>query len=425
MSFVEGLRCRECGRGTEVAALHVCELCFGPLEVVYDYDSMRGRVTREAVAAGPESIWRYAPLLPEPPGSDPARRVDLGAGWTPLVPAPRLGAAVGLRDLWLKNDTLNPSYSFKDRVVSVALTAARALGYDTVACASTGNLAQSVAAHAAQAGMRSFVFVPADLEEAKILATAVYGPNLVAVKGTYDDVNRLCGELTGVHDWAFVNVNVRPFYAEGSKTIGFEIAEQLGWRLPDHVVAPMASGSMLVKIDKAFSELVRVGLVDDAGWRVSGAQASGCSPIAAAFKDGTGRLRPVRPDTVAKSLAIGDPADGYYALDAVHRTGGAVEDVDDPEIVEGIRLLARTEGVFAETAGGVTVAVLRKLVRQGRIDPDERTVAVVSGQGLKTLDATAHLLGPTFTIGPSLDEFATALTLAVPQPRPLPRSEPA
>jgi threonine synthase len=409
LSYVEGLRCRECGREVDIAAVHVCEFCFGPLEVVYDYMAMSKAVTREGIAAGPRTIWRYAPLLPELPGTQPTDRVDLGAGFTPLVPAPRLGKALGLTDLWLKNDTVNPSFSFKDRVVSVALTAAKRLGYDVAACASTGNLAHSVAAHAAHAGMRAYVFVPSDLEPEKVVAAAVYGSHLVAVKGTYDDVNRLCAEIAGEYDWAFVNVNVRPYYAEGSKTIGFEIAEQLGWQLPDHVVVPMASGSMLTKIDKAFTELVKIGLVDDRPWRVSGAQAAGCAPIVAALKDGTGLVRPVRPATIAKSLAIGNPADGYYALDAVHRTGGWMEDVSDGEIAEAIGLLARTEGVFAETAGGVTVAVLRKLVQQGRITPDERTVAVISGLGLKTIDAISGHVGPACTILPGLEDFQLAL----------------
>ncbi|CAN5881415.1 threonine synthase [soil metagenome] len=416
MSHVLALKCRECGRETPIAAEHVCSFCFGPLEVDYDYDAMRAEATRDAIAAGPESIWRYAALLPELPGpdgrTDPALRVDLGAGWTPLVEAPRLGAALGLDDLWVKNDTLNPSFSFKDRVVSVALSAARRLGFETVACASTGNLANSVAAHAARAGLDAYVFIPADLEPAKVITSAVYGPNLVAVKGNYDDVNRLCAEVAGEYGWAFVNVNVRPYYAEGSKTIGFEIAEQLGWRLPDHVVAPMASGSMLTKIDKGFTELTRLELVAAAPWKVSGAQATGCSPIARAHKDVSGFVRPVRPDTIAKSLAIGDPADGYYALDAVERTGGAMEDVSDTEIVDAIQLLARTEGLFAETAGGVTVAVLRKLAAQGRIEPSERTVAVISGVGLKTLDAVADRVGPAFTINAGLDDFTAALSLS-------------
>ena len=415
MSYVRGLHCRECGRETAIAPVHVCEFCFGPLEVSYDYDGMRGNVTRASIEAGPRSIWRYADLLPVLPGTDATERVDLGAGFSPLVPAPRLGKVLGLDDLWLKNDTLNPTFSFKDRVVSVALSAARALGFTTAACASTGNLAHSVAAHAAHAGMDAYVFIPADLEQAKVLSTAVYGPNLVAVKGNYDDVNRLCAEVAGEYGWAFVNVNVRPYYAEGSKTIGFEIAEQLGWSLPDHVVAPMASGSMLVKIDKAFTELVKVGLVEDTPVRVSGAQATGCSPISTALKDGSGFVRPVKPDTIAKSLAIGNPADGYYAIDAVRRTGGWMEDVSDPEIVDAIELLARTEGIFAETAGGVTVATLRKLAEQGHVKRGERVVAVISGLGLKTLDVIADRVGPTYTINAGLQDFQAALELGAAQ----------
>jgi len=413
VSYVEALRCRECGRTYPLAALHVCEFCFGPLEVAYDYDAIARNVDHATIAAGPRSIWRYSALLPELDGG--SERVDLGAGYTPLVPAPRLGEALGLDDLWLKNDTVNPSFSFKDRVTSVALTAARALGFDTAACASTGNLAQSVAAHAARAGMAAYVFIPSDLEEGKILGAAVYGPKVVAVNGNYDDVNRLCAEVAGEYGWAFVNVNLRPYYAEGSKTIGFEVAEQLGWRLPDHVIAPMASGSMLVKIDKAFSELIRVGLVKEGtAYRISGAQATGCSPLTRAMKDGTGVVRPVRPDTVAKSLAIGNPADGYYAIDAVTRTGGAMEDVSDAEIVDAITLLARTEGIFGETAGGVTVACLAKLAAAGVVGRGERTVAVISGLGLKTLDALVGTVGPAFTIAPGLGDFSAALDRAQP-----------
>ncbi|MPZ87696.1 MAG: threonine synthase [Nitriliruptorales bacterium] len=417
VSYVEGLQCRECGRTYPLAAVHVCEFCFGPLEVTYDYDAIARDVSHASIAQGPPSMWRYAPLLPAltedaGSGAGPRHRVDLGAGLTPLVPAPRLGEALGLDDLWIKNDTLNPSNSFKDRVVSVALTAARALGFHTAACASTGNLAQSVAAHSAQAGLDSYVFIPSNLEEPKVLGAAIYGTNLVAVKGNYDDVNRLCAEVAGEYGWAFVNVNVRPYYAEGSKTLGFEIAEQLGWSLPDHVIAPMASGSMLVKIDKAFSELVKLGLVSEAPWRISGAQATGCSPITAAFKDGSGMVRPVKPSTIAKSLAIGNPADGYYALEAVARTHGAMEDVSDAEIVEGISLLARTEGIFAETAGGVTIACLRKLAAAGTVERGERVVAVISGLGLKTLDAIAGQVGPAFTITPALEDFQSALELA-------------
>ena len=409
MGFVQGLKCRECAREVEIAAVHVCEHCFGPLEVVYDRDAQRGAVTRESIAEGPRSLWRYADLLPLLPGTTDEQRVDLGAGFTPLVRAPRLAAELGLRELWLKNDTVNPTNSFKDRVVSVALTAARRLGLETAACASTGNLAQSVAAHAARAGMPSTVFIPSDLEPAKVMASAVYGTRLVAIEGNYDDVNRLCGEVASERPWAFVNVNVRPYYAEGSKTLGFEMAEQLGWQIPGHVVAPMASGSMLVKIDKAFGELVDLGLVEPSSWRISGAQATGCSPIAAAFQSGSEVIRPVRPDTIAKSLAIGDPADGYYALDVVHRTKGAMDHVSDAEILDAMTLLARTEGIFPETAGGVTIAVLAKLAREGQIDPDEQTVAVISGHGLKTLPALEGRLAPTHTIPPSLDAFNAAI----------------
>jgi len=385
----------------------VCEFCFAPLEVVYDYDGIRSRLTRERIESGPRSMWRYTDLLP---GLD-EHRVDLGAGFTPLRPAPRLGAALGLRDLWIKNDTANPTHSFKDRVVSVALTIAREFGYSVVACASTGNLANAVAAHAANAGMDAYIFVPYDLEPAKIVGTAVYGPKLVAVKGTYDDVNRLCSEIAGEYPWAFVNVNIRPYYAEGSKTLAFEIAEQLGWHAPDHVVAPMASGSLLTKIKRGLDELVTVGLLDGHATRISGAQATGCAPISTAFKAGAEHIRPVRPDTIAKSLAIGNPADGYYAIRAVRETGGGMDDVTDREVVEGIGLLARTEGVWAETAGGVVVATLKKLSEAGIVRPEERTVALITGDGLKTVDAVADIARPTMTIGPSLDEFASSANL--------------
>ncbi|TMK18638.1 MAG: threonine synthase, partial [Actinobacteria bacterium] len=382
MGAVLGLRCRECSREYPAEPLHVCEFCFAPLEVVYDYDAIAKQTSRESIASGPRSIWRYAPLLPG--GED---RVDLGAGMTPLVRAPRLAAELGLRELWLKNDTANPTHSFKDRVVSVALTVAREFGYSTVACASTGNLANAVAAHAAASGLKAYVFIPADLEAGKVVATAIYGPNLIAVKGTYDDVNRLCSEIAGEFDWAFVNVNIRPYYAEGSKSLAYEVAEQLGWQAPDHVVVPIASGSLLTKIKRGLDELVRVGLLDGHQTRISGAQATGCSPVAAAFKAGTDHIRPVKPQTIAKSLAIGNPADGYYAVKASRETGGSMEDVSDEEVVEGIRLLARTEGIFAETAGGVVVATLRKLCAAGAIRPDERTVAFITGDGLKTIEA--------------------------------------
>jgi threonine synthase len=384
----------------------VCDFCFGPLEVVYDYEAAAASMTRESVAAGPHSIWRYADLLP----ANPAGAVDMGAGFTPLVRADRLAAELGLGELWLKNDTLNPTGSFKDRVVSVALSRARELGFKVAACASTGNLANSVAAHAARAGMSSVVFIPHDLEPAKIVTTAVYGGTLVAVEGNYDDVNRLCAELAGRHeDWAFVNVNLRTYYAEGSKTLAFEVAEQLGWRLPDHVVVPIASGSQLAKVDKGFKELATVGLAQAHPVRVSGAQATGCSPVAKAFADKVDHVLPVKPSTIAKSLAIGNPADGWYALDAVRRSGGAIGSVSDEEIVEGIRLLARTEGIFAETAGGVTIATLAQLAASGVVRPDERVVAFITGLGLKTIDAVSPHVGPTATIAPTMEAFAAAI----------------
>ncbi len=409
MPFVEGLRCRECARQYPAEALHVCEWCFGPLEVVYDYEKIADVISPDRIAAGPLSIWRYADLLP----ASPEGAVDLGAGFTPLVRAERLAAELGLGELWIKNDTVNPTGSFKDRVVSVALTKARELGFKVAACASTGNLANSVAAHAAHAGMQSVVCIPADLEQAKVVTTAVFGGHLIAVRGNYDDVNRLCAELAGEHpSWAFVNVNIRTYYAEGSKTLAFEVAEQLGWQAPDHVVVPIASGSQLTKVAKGFEELHAVGLLDDEPHvRVSGAQATGCSPVAIAFESGTDVIRPVKPHTIAKSLAIGNPADGIYALDAVRSSGGAVGSVTDDEIVEGIRLLARTEGIFAETAGGVTIATLAQLGARGVVRPDERVVAYVTGNGLKTIDAVAGACGPTATIAPTMDAFAGAVEL--------------
>jgi threonine synthase len=407
VSFVEGLRCRECGRAFPAEALHVCDWCFGPLEVTYDYDAIAAATSRESIAAGPTSIWRYANLLPAV--NDGA--VDLGAGFTPLVRADRLAAQLGLGELWLKNDTLNPTGSFKDRVVAVALARARAMGFKVAACASTGNLANSVAAHAARAGMRHFVFIPADLEAGKVITTAVYGPNLIAVDGSYDDVNRLCAELASDRPtWAFVNVNLRTYYAEGSKTLAFETAEQLGWEAPDHVVVPVASGSQLTKIAKGFQELWKVGLLDEEPHvRVSGAQAEGCSPVATAFIEHHDYIRPVKPKTIAKSLAIGNPADGFYALEAVRSSGGALEAVSDTEIVDAILLLARTEGIFAETAGGVTVATLSRLAAKGVIRADERVVAYITGGGLKTLEAVAPRVSPTATIAPTMAAFADAM----------------
>jgi threonine synthase len=406
--FIEGLRCRECARVYPAEALHVCDYCFGPLEVTYDYGAIADHVSAERIAAGPDTIWRYADLLPV----EAEAPVDLGAGFTPLVRADRLAAELGLGELWVKNDTVNPTGSFKDRVVSVALTKARQLGFKVAACASTGNLANAVAAHAARAGMESFVFIPRDLELAKIVTTAVYGGHLIAVEGNYDDVNRLCAELTAEHpSWAFVNVNVRTYYAEGSKTLAFEVAEQLGWEAPDHVVVPVGSGSQLTKIHKGFQELGQVGLLPETPEvRISGAQATGCAPVATAFAEGVDNIRPVRPTTIAKSLAIGNPADGWYALDTVRSTGGALDAVTDEEIVEGIGLLARTEGIFAETAGGVTVATLAKLAAAGVVRSDERVVAYVTGHGLKTVDAVTAHVGPSATIAPSMDAFEEALT---------------
>ena len=405
---VEGLRCRECREQEPIGPSHVCSFCFGPLEVVYDTAGIAGRVSRERIAAGPASLWRYADLLPVL-SADPAHRIDLGTGFTPLRPAPRLGARLGLDDLWIKDDTRNPSGSFKDRVVTMAISAARALGLDTIACASTGNLAGAVSAHAAQAGMPAYVFIPRDLERGKILGAAVYGANVVAVDGNYDDVNRLCAEVADARGWGFANVNLRPFYAEGSKSIGFEIAEQLDWTLPDHVVIPIASGSMLTKIHKAFGELQDFGLVDDATPRISGAQATGCSPVAEAFERDSLDIRPQKPDTIARSLAIGNPADGYYAVKVANETGGTIGHVPDREIVDGMRLLAETEGVFAETAGGVTVANLKRFAESGRIGRDERVVAVISGNGYKTLEALEGHIGPTFEVTPTLDDLDRAL----------------
>lgn len=409
MPYVQGLRCRECSRLYPAEALHVCEWCFGPLEAAYDYEAIAASITRESIARGPKTIWRYADLLP----ASPEGAVDLGAGLTPLLRADRLGAELGLTDLWLKNDTVNPTGSFKDRVVSVALTRARELGFKVAACASTGNLANSVAAHAARAGMRSVVFIPSDLERPKVVTTAVFGGTLVALTGNYDDVNRLCAELSSDHpSWAFVNVNVRSYYAEGSKTLAFEVAEQLGWQAPDHVVVPIASGSQLTKVAKGFRELYKVGLLhDEPHVRISGAQAAGCAPVAEAFASGAEFVKPVKPSGIAKSLAIGNPADGGYALQEVRSSGGAVAAVTDDQVVEGIKLLARTEGVFAETAGGTTVAVLAKLAANGVVKPNERVVAYITGNGLKTLDAVAGTCGPTVTVAPNLEAFNAAVNV--------------
>ena len=400
-----GLRCKECGHAYAPEARHVCEdVCFGPLEVVYDYDAIRSRVSRASIEAGPASIWRYRDFLPIE--GDP---IDVGTGFTPLLRANRLARRLGLKELYIKNDGVNmPTLSFKDRVVSVALTRARELGFSTVSCASTGNLANSTAAIAAHAGMECCVFIPADLEAGKILGTLVYNPTLMAVRGNYDQVNRLCSEVANTYGWGFVNINLRPYYSEGSKTLGYEVVEQLGWRLPDHIVAPLASGSLFTKIRKGFDEFMKVGLVEEKHVRFSGAQAEGCSPIAQAFAEGRDFITPVKPNTIAKSIAIGNPADGPYALDIASRTGGSIAAVNDEEIIEGIKLLAETEGVFTETAGGTTIAVLKKLVEQGKIDPSETTVAYITGNGLKTTEAVASAVGEPLTIDPKLDDFNAA-----------------
>jgi threonine synthase len=407
--YASHLACRECGHTGELGAQHACAECFGPLEVRYDFPPL----SRAAVEAGPPNIWRYASLLPVRP--DVAARPNTEPGGTRLIRADRLAAALGLRALWVKDERGNPTHSFKDRVVAVALAAASEMGFTVLACPSTGNLANAVAAAAARAGIRSVVLIPASLEPPKIVGTAVYGGTMITVDGTYDDVNRLASELADDRDdWAFVNVNVRPYYAEGSKTIGFEIAEQLGWRLPPQIVVPVASGAQLVKIDKAFRELAALGLVEDAPYRVYGAQATGCAPVAAAFRDGQDVVQPVRPSTVAKSLAIGNPADGPYVLDVVRRTGGAVADVSDDEVVDAIRLLAATEGIFGETAVGVTLAVTRKLLEAGQLDPEAETVIINSGDGLKTLDAVAGTVPSASPIRPTLEAFAAVELAAHP-----------
>jgi len=407
MAFAKALRCRECGREYPKEALNICEWCFGPLEVVYDYDGLKRTVTRQRIQAGPLTVWRYRDLLPV--GDGPV--IDLHAGFTPLVKADNLGNRLGLENLWLKNDCVNPTYSFKDRVVTVAATVAREMGFDTLACASTGNLAGSVAAHAAKAGMKAYVFIPADLERVKVVGAAVYGPTLVAVEGTYDEVNRLCSEVADTFKWAFVNINVRPYYAEGSKTLGYEVAEQLGWRAPDHAIVPVASGSLFVKIWKGLKEFHDLGLIERAATKMHMVQPMGCSPIVTAFSEGSMVVRPVKPNTIAKSLAIGNPADGYYALKVLKESGGSATAVTDPEVVAGIRLLAETEGIFGETAAGVVVSGLKRLAASGVIGPRELTVAYVTGNGLKTQEVVEEAVRPLIT-KPSLDSFKRAMDKA-------------
>ncbi len=402
MGYTEGLKCRECKREYPISPSHVCEFCFGPLEVVYQYSEIKKSLTREKIQERPKSMWRYRELLPV--DDDP--RIGLNVGFTPLIRSDGLAKSLGVKELYLKNDAVNhPTLSFKDRVVSVALNKAKEFGFKTVACASTGNLANSVAALAAAGGLESYIFVPYDLEQGKILGTLIYGTNLVGIKGSYDEVNRLCSEIAENYGWAFVNINIRPFYAEGSKTFGFEIAEQMGWKVPQHVVVPMAGGSLITKIWKGFKELETIGLLDEVNTKIYGAQASGSNPIVAAFKERIDWIKPQRPQTIAKSLAIGNPADGYYALKTIRDSGGWAEDVTDGEIVEAMKVLAQTEGIFTETAGGVTVGVTKKLIEQGIIPRDESILISITGNGLKTQEAVQDRVGRLLIIDPKLSEF--------------------
>ena len=406
MTYASHLRCRECGRHYPLEPLHVCEFCFGPLEVAYDYRALGRDLTRRRIERGPLTVWRYCDLLP----ADCEQAVDIGAGFTPLLQCRNLGEALGLRRLYIKNDCANPTWSFKDRVVTVASTKAREFGFDTLACASTGNLANSVAAHAARRGMRAMVFIPANLEQGKVVGAAIYGSTLVAVDGSYDEVNRLCSELADKYPWAFVNINIRPYYSEGSKTLAYEVVEQLGWRAPDHCIVPLASGSLFTKIWKGLKEMAWLGLADWAHTRMSGAQPEGCSPIVGAWERQSFDIRPVRPNTIAKSLAIGNPADGYYTLKVLEHSGGFGVAVTDEEIVEGMKLLAEAEGIFAETAGGVVIAALRRLATQGRIGPDELVVVFITGAGLKTQEAVLDKLTPPLHIEPHVSSFEEAMT---------------
>jgi len=402
MSYVKGLKCRECGKGYPKEALHVCELCFGPLEVDYNYDKIKKDITREVIAKRPPNMWRYRELLPI--DGEPA--VGFDVGFTPLVRAKNLEKALGVKELYIKNDAVNhPTLSFKDRVVAVAISKAKEFGFKIVACASTGNLANSVAANAAACGMESYVFIPHDLEQTKIMGTLVYGTNVIGIRGNYDEVNRLCSEIAGKYGWAFVNINIRPYYAEGSKAYGYEIVEQLGWRTPRHIIVPMAGGSLITKVWKAFQEFHKIGLLDKVDARVYGAQATGCAPITTAVKEGSELIRPVKPKTIAKSLAIGNPADGYYSAKVMRESNGWGEDVSDEEIIDAMKLLAETEGIFAETAGGVTLGVTKKLIEQGRIPRDESIVVSVTGNGLKTQEALQDKIGAPRIINARLSDF--------------------
>ncbi|MCE3239794.1 MAG: thrC [Deltaproteobacteria bacterium] len=402
MSFVKGLQCRECGQDYPKEPLHVCETCFGPLEIVYDYDAIANAISREKIAGRDRNLWRYRELLP----IDGEPQVGMYSGFTPLVKAHRLAEALGVKELYIKDDSVNhPTFSYKDRVVSVAISKAIEFGFDTVSCASTGNLANSVAAHAAKAGLNCYVFVPDGLEQGKIIGSAIYGPKTIAIKGNYDDVNRICSEIGDKYGWAFVNVNLRPYYSEGAKTHAYEIAEQLGWKLPKHIVVASAGGTILPKLAKAFKELAKVGLVQDTGCKIYSAQAAGCAPIINALHKGTDLISPVKPNTIASSIAIGNPADGYYVVHAVKESGGWGESVTDEEIVEGIKLLARTEGIFTEPAGGTEVAVTRKLIQKGRIPRDESIVISITGNGYKTLEAVARSVEQPYTIKATLENF--------------------
>ncbi len=402
MGYVKSLKCRECGREFGINPIHVCEFCFGPLEISYDYEGIKKDMTREKIESRPKTMWRYKELLPL--DSDPT--VGRSVGFTPFIKAERLGKVLGVRELYLKNDAVNhPTLSFKDRVVSVAVSKAKEFGFEVVACASTGNLANSVAALAAEGGFESYIFVPYDLEQGKILGTLIYGTNLIGIKGSYDEVNRLCSEIAENYRWAFVNINLRPFYAEGSKTYGYEIAEQMGWRVPKHVIVPMAGGSLITKIWKGFKELERIGLIDRVDSKIYGAQASGSNPIVSAFKEGIEWIKPQRPKTIAKSLAIGNPADGFYALKTIRDSGGSAEDVSDEEIVEAMKLLAQTEGIFTETAGGVTVGVTQKLIEKGIIPRDESILISITGNGLKTQEAVQDRIGKPLIIEAKFSEF--------------------
>ncbi len=402
MGYVKGLKCRECGREYPKEPLYVCEYCFGPLEVIYDYSSIREKLSREIISSRAENLWRYQELLP----IDGNPLVGLHSGFTPLVKADNLARELGVKELYIKDDSVShPTLSFKDRVVSVAISKAKEFGFDTVACASTGNLANSVSAQSAQARIKCFVFIPADLELGKVVASLVYAPQVIAVEGNYDEVNRLCSEVANKYNWAFVNINIRPYYAEGSKTYAYEIVEQLGWRVPRHIIVPVAGGSLISKIWKGFHELKKLGLIDQVDARIYAAQAQGCAPVVTAIKEGSEIIKPVKPKTIAKSLAIGNPADGYYAFKTVMDSGGWGEEASDEEIVEGIKLLARTEGIFTETAGGVTVAVAKKLIEQGRIPPDELIVISITGNGLKTQEAVSSKLDKVMRIEPNLNFF--------------------